>query len=262
MKFSMMTYSMMRQKTYTPADCIRVAVELGMDGIDWVTTYGEDPRELKKRCDDVGLPVVAHTFFLRKADLEDLTGAAAKHLDNAVALGAPLVMIPPMPLDKELDDKANRKIWVDILQKVAPLAKERNLAMSVENFPGKNSPVVTADDFYDLKSQVPELKLTFDNGNADSGEDQIESLRRCFKDVIHVHFKDWYRFDQPTEKPKEMRDGRFYVPALIGEGTVDSRATLRELEKLGYTGYINIEYEGDDKPADKALQQAMGYLRS
>ena len=262
MKFSMMTYSMMRQKTYTPADCIRVAVELGMDGIDWVTTYGEDPRELKKRCDDVGLPVVEHTFFLRKADLEDLTGAAAKHLDNAVALGAPLVMIPPMPLEKELDDKDNRKIWVDILRKVAPLAKERGLQLSVENFPGKNSPVVTADDFYDLKAQVPELKLTFDNGNADSGEDQIESLRRCFKDVIHVHFKDWYRFDQPTEKPKEMRDGRFYVPALIGEGTVDSRATLRELEKLGYTGYINIEYEGDDKPADKALQQAMGFLRS
>ena len=262
MKFSMMTYSMMRQKTYTPEDCVRVAVELGMDGIDWVSTYDRDPRDLKRLCEDANLPIVAHTFFLRKADLEDVKSAAARNLDNAVALGAPVVMIPPMPLDKELDDKGNRKIWAGILKQVAPLAKERNLAMSVENFPGKISPVVTADDFYELKAEVPELKLTFDNGNADSGEDQIESLRRCFKDVIHVHFKDWFRYDQPTEKPKEMRDGRFYVPALIGEGTVDSRATLRELEKLGYTGYINIEYEGDDKPADKAIQQALGYLRS
>ena len=101
MKFSMMTYSMMRQKTYTPADCVRVAVELGMDGIDWVSTYDRDPRELKKLCDDVNLPIVAHTFFLRKADLEDVESAAARNLDNAVALGAPLVMIPPMPLDKE-----------------------------------------------------------------------------------------------------------------------------------------------------------------
>ena len=262
MKFSMMTYTMMRQKTYTPADCIRVAVELGMDGIDWVSTYGEDPRELKKRCDDVGLPVVAHTFFIRKTDLDNVEGAAVKGLDDALALGAPLVMIPPAPFDSTLDDKGNRKIWADVLKKVAPLAKERGLALSVENFPGKISPVVTADDFYELKAEVPDLKLTFDNGNADSGEDQIESLRRCFKDVIHVHFKDWLRYDQPTEKPKEMRDGRFYVAALIGEGTVDSRATLRELEKLGYTGYINIEYEGDDKPADKAIQQALGYLRS
>ena len=261
MKFSMMTYSMMRQKTYSPEDCVRVAVELGMDGIDWVSTYDRDPRDLKRLCEDANLPIVAHTFFLRKADLEDVASAAARNLDNAVTLGAPVVMIPPMPLDKELDDKGNRKIWADILKKVAPLAKERNLALSVENFPGKISPVVTADDFYELKAEVPELKLTFDNGNADSGEDQIESLRRCFKDVVHVHFKDWFRYDQPTEKPKEMRDGRFYVPALIGEGTVDSRATLRELEKLNYQGYINIEYENNTYPADAAIKRALEYLR-
>ena len=40
MKYSMMTYTMMRQGTFTPADCVRVAAQLKMDGIDWVTTYG------------------------------------------------------------------------------------------------------------------------------------------------------------------------------------------------------------------------------
>ena len=97
MKFSMMTYTLMRQKTYTPADCIRVAVELGMDGIDWVSTYGEDPRELRKRCDDAGLPVVAHTFFLHRVPEAELLDKAAVNLDNAVALGAPVVMLPPPP---------------------------------------------------------------------------------------------------------------------------------------------------------------------
>lgn len=262
MKFSMMTYTLMRQKTYTPADCIRVAVELGMDGIDWVSTYGEDPRELKKRCDDVNLPVVAHTFFLHRVPAEELAATAEKNLDNAVILGAPLVMLPPAPFDKELDAAENRRRWAELLHQVAPLAKARGLVMTVENFPGMNSPVVTADDFYELKAAVPELKLTFDNGNAGSGEDQIASLRRCFKDIVHVHFKDWQRSTVPVEKWMAMRDGTFCTPALIGEGVVDSRATLRELEKLGYTGYINIEYEGNDKPADKAVQQALGYLRS
>ena len=79
---------------------------------------------------------------------------------------------------------------------------------------------------------------------------------------MHVHFKDWLRSNTPVENWMEMRDGSFCTPALIGEGVVDSRATLRELETLGYTGYINIEYEGNDKPADKAVQQALGYLRS
>ena len=261
MKFSMMTYTLMRQKIFTPADCIRIAVELGMDGIDWVTTYGEDPRELKKRCDDVGLPIVAHTFFLRKADLDDVVGAAARNLDNAVALGAPLVMIPPMPLDSELDADGNRRVWADILKKVAPLAEERNLALSVENFPGKASPVVTSEDFFALKAEIPELKLTFDNGNAFPGEDQIASLRRCFGEIVHVHFKDWERRDDAREGWREMSDGKFYRAALIGEGVVDSRAALRELEDLGYTGYINIEYESCACRGDAAIKRVLEYLR-
>ena len=48
MKFSMMTYTLMRQGCFTPEDCVRVAAELGMEGIDWITTYGRDPKELKK----------------------------------------------------------------------------------------------------------------------------------------------------------------------------------------------------------------------
>ena len=95
MKFSMMTYTMMRQKCYTPEDCVRVAKELGMDGIDWVTTYDRDARELRKLSDDAGLPVVAHTFFLRQDDMPQLESSAARHLDDAVTLGAPVVMIPP-----------------------------------------------------------------------------------------------------------------------------------------------------------------------
>ena len=37
MKYSMMTYTLMRQGGFTPADCVRVAAELKMEGIDWVT---------------------------------------------------------------------------------------------------------------------------------------------------------------------------------------------------------------------------------
>ena len=59
----MMTYTMMRQPGYTPADCVRVAAELKMDGIDWVTTYGEDPELLKKMSDDAGLVVAAVPEF-------------------------------------------------------------------------------------------------------------------------------------------------------------------------------------------------------
>ena len=261
MKFSMMSYTLMRQKIFTPADCVRVAVELGMDGIDWVTTYGEDPRELRKRCDDAGLPVVAHTFFLHRVEPDQLRDTIIRNMDNAVILGAPIVMLPPSPFPGESDPLANRRRWLEILRIAAPIARERGLVMTVENFPGKASPVVTSEDFYTLQSEIPELKLTFDNGNAFPGEDVEQSLRRCFRDIVHVHFKDWVRRDDFAEGWKEMSDGKFYLAALIGEGVVDSRATLRVLEELHYTGYINIEYENCAYRGDAAIKRVLEYLR-
>ncbi len=261
MKFSMMTYTMMRQPGYTPADCVRVAAELKMDGIDWVTTYGEDPELLKKMSDDAGLVVAAHTFFVPGNNLAEKISNAEKSLDDACVLGAPLVMIPPCPFADVPEPEENRKRWLEILVEVAPLAEKRNLILTVENFPGAASCFVTADDFYEAKKIIPSLKLTFDNGNAASGEDQIESLKRCFKDVVHVHFKDWDISSEAKEGWRQMRDGRYYTPALIGEGDIDSKATLTALEELGYQGFINIEYENNKYPADEGIRRVLEYLR-
>ena len=262
MKFSMMTYTMMRQGTFTPADCVRVAAELKMDGIDWVTTYGEDPKLLKKMSDDAGLPVAAFTFFLRGNTAAEKIGTAERSLDDACVLGAPVVMIPPSPFAGVTDPAENRNRWIEVLREVAPLAEKRNLILTVENFPGAASGFVTADDFYAAKKEIPSLKLTFDNGNAASGEDQIFSLKRCFKDIVHVHFKDWDISSSPVEGWRQMRDGRYYFPALIGEGDIDNAATLRTLEELGYDGFINIEYENNKYPADEAIRRALDYLRA
>lgn len=261
MKFSMMTYTLMRQGCFTPEDCVRVAAELKMEGIDWVSTYDRDPKELKKMSDDAGLTVAAHTFFIRASEPDEIKKEAECSLDAACILGAPVVMIPTSAAKGISDPAENRRIWIEKLSMIAPLAEARNLILTVENFPGANSAFVTADDFYEAKKAIPSLKLTFDNGNASTGEDQIESLKRSFKDVVHVHFKDWEIIDHAEEGWRMMRDGRYYRAALIGEGKVDSRATLALLEELGYTGYINIEYEGNRYPGDEAVKKALEYLR-
>ena len=257
-----MTYTLMRQGCFTPEDCVRVAAELKMEGIDWVTTYGRDPRELKKMSEDAGLTVAAHTFFLRDAPGEEILDAAKRSLDDALLLGAPLVMIPTCPFAGANSPEENRKRWCEILQMTAPLAEERKLILTVENFPGANSPFVTAEDFYEAKRLIPSLKLTFDNGNAASGEDEIESLKKCFRDVVHVHFKDWEIREKEEEGFHLMRNGKYFRAALIGEGAIDSRAALRTLEELGYTGFINIEYENNLYPGDEAVKKVLAYLKN
>jgi len=113
-----------------------------------------------------------------------------------------------------------------------------------------------------VQRAVPSLKLTFDNGNASTGEDQLASLRACADDIVHVHFKDWERSETPVDGMRQMLDGAYYRPALIGEGVVDSRATVRELERIGYKGFINIEYEGNKYPGDEAVRRVLDFLRN
>ncbi len=263
MKYSMMTYTLMRQKgCFTPADCVRVARELGMEGIDWISTYGEDPALLRKMSEDAGLTVAAHTFFVRPKEGETVGSAIERSLDNACILGAPVVMIPPAPLKDVESREENRKRWCERLALAASLAQARNLILTVENFPGLLSPIVTAADFHEVQQAVPSLKLTFDNGNASTGEDQLASLRACAKDIVHVHFKDWERSETPVDGMRQMLDGAYYRPALIGEGVVDSRATVRELEKINYKGFVNIEYEGNKYPGDEAVRRVLDFLRT
>lgn len=257
----MMTYTMARQG-FKVRDFIKTAVELEMDGIDWVSTYDENPVELKKMSDDAGLAVAAHTFFLHEVtNCEgDFMDSAKRSLEDAVIIGAPVVMIPTPGIPGIENRDENRRIWIEALAQVAPLAEKAGVILTVENFPGLYSPFVTADDFFIAQREIPSLHLTFDNGNASTGEDQLESLRRCNKYIVHTHFKDWDFSPEPKEGYRQMMNG-YYSAALIGEGVVDSHATMKELERIGYQGYINIEYENNKYPADIAIKKVLDYLK-
>ena len=262
MKLCMMTYTMARQG-FGVEDFIKTAIDCKMDGIDWVTTYGRDPKELKNMSHDAGLEIACHTFMADKflagenAWLDDIK----QSIEDAVVLGAPIVMIPTCS-KPDMDRDAFRDMWIEGLKQIAPLTDDAGLILTVENFPGKLSGFVTADDFFKTKAEVPQLKLTYDDGNASTGEEPIESFKRCADDVVHAHFKDWNISDTPKEGYYQMLNGKYFKSALISQGDVDSAGVWKAMKEYGYKGFINIEYEGNDIKADKATQIAVDYLRS
>lgn len=260
MKFCMMSYTMGQQKRYSVKDIVNTAVRLGMPGIDWVGTHGEKAETLKTLSEDAGLTVAAHTFSpgIINDGTEKYLDNAKRSIADAVTLGAPLVMIPTPQLPGVESRRRNRDLWCGALEKIAPLVRDANLILTVENFQGAYSPFLTAADFYEAKARIPDLKLTFDNGNCWIAEDPVESLKICFADVEHVHLKDWEEF--PTGG-LIGRDGKHYRASLIGEGSVDSLATMRELKRQGYAGYLNIEYVTNRYPADEAIATALKRLR-
>jgi len=266
MNYSMMSYTFSRQPRYFDIkEMLTVAQDLKMSGVDWVTLHDRSAKELRRMSQDYGLPVVCHTFFT-DMDFPSAAGrqkgvdAARRGIEAAVELGAPVLMIPTIPKPGEPREQARRN-WIAGLQEVVAFGNQANVAVTVENFPGVWSPFVTSDDVLEAVRDVPGLKLTFDNGNASGGEHPGDSFTRCARYVVHAHFKDWCEVPTGAENGMQMLNGRYYKPALIGEGSVDVHSCLIAMGKAGYQGHINIEYEGDLYPPAEAVRRAVSYLR-
>ena len=212
---------------------------------------------------DAGLKIACYTFFAEKllAGAKNWLDEVKQSIDDAVTLGAPVIMIPT-GVNENISRDNFRRFWIDAFRQIAPLTDRAGITLTIENYPGKNSAFVTAADFLEAKAGVPQLKLTYDDGNAAGGEDPVISVDLCKNDIVHVHFKDWYIQDYPDEGFREMLNGKYFKPALIGQGDIPTLACLKALDNIGYDGYINIEYEGDAVSADKAVELAVDFLKS
>ncbi len=266
MNLSMMTYSVTRSPEFDLVKMLELTRELDMKGIDvcFADRLGKPVKELREIFDDYGIPVVCNTFG-NNINSETMTQQdwfenLKKGLEEAAVLGAPAVMTPT-PGVPGLPRNENRKRWIGVLGKGAGLAEEYKISLSIENFPGDSSPFVTAADLLEAVKDVPGLKITYDNGNAATGEDPAESFRMCAEHVVHAHFKDWDIAYEPAEGYRKMLDGKYYSPALIGEGAVDHASCIRAMDECGYEGCVNIEYEGDKYGPYAGIKKAAEYLR-
>jgi sugar phosphate isomerase/epimerase len=255
-----------QEEFFNLEDMLALTRDLGLDGIDFVTLHDRDPRELRKMTDELGIPVVCHTFFsdLSLTDAkarQDALDVVKRGIEAAAILGAPVVMIPTSG-KPDVDRNKLRELWIDGLTLAAPIAQDAGIILTVENFPGADSPFVTSDDVLQAVREVPGLKITYDNGNASGGEDPAISFEQCAEHVVHAHFKDWTIHDKQVACSRRMLNGKYFKSALIGEGDVNQKACLEVMKKCGYSGCINIEYEGNDYRPDEAVRRAVKYLRS
>lgn len=262
----MMSYTVSRQPEHFDLKrMFALTQELGLAGIDMVTLHDTPAGELRKMADDHGVPVVCHTFNvdLNMPDSAGRSGAideCKRGIEAAVTLGAPIIMLPT-PRKKGVDHRTSHRNWIAGLCEVAPLAEDAGLTLTVEHFTGVESPFVLAAELLEAVEKVPGMKITYDNGNAATGEDPVASFNACAEHVVHAHFKDWYISDTESDGSRQMRNGRFYTPALIGEGNMDHAACLTAMKAAGYDGCINIEYEGNEYDPYTGISKAIRYLR-
>jgi len=262
-KLAMMSYTMARGRWGTSPDIRQLCEftrELGLDAIDFVTTYGCDPRLVRAIANNNGLTVVCYTFFAHSGatDAAALAGeqeALKTGLETALVMGAKIIMLP-IVAKKGLPDEESRSYCADFLASAVELATKTGVTVSFEN----RTPVVVSKHVKQILAQIPGVKVTFDNGNVlQGGEDPVQAIKAYGRDIVHAHFKDWMKVDMGSAPPRA--GGAAYTPAVIGAGIVDQKGCIAALRQTGYSGYINIEYDGRDLEPDVAVRRGVECLR-
>ena len=232
-----------------PEIAVRTAKEIGFTAIDWVTLCGKTPEYLRRITLEAGLEIGTYTFVLKDFPNGNWHDMAKREIDNAAALGASAVMLPTSEIAGITDRTQARRDWIEALSGIVPLADRSNLIFTIENYAGICSPCITFDDFMEFRKAVPSLCLTFDCGNAFTGEDPAVSLQKSIPYLRNVHIKDWTISGSPQSAGNcKMPDGQYYDMALPMSGIVPIREIMAGLARSGYRNNIVLEYLYADYP--------------
>ena len=270
MKVAMMSYTLGRgraasERLNLPWVCAFTR-ELGLDGVDWVTTHGHDPVEVRRVMDDHGLRTVCYTFF---ADLNCATAearapgveVARRELETALVLGTDKIMLPIGGKPGSTREQSLAHTLAGVAQ-VIELARPCGLTVTVEHHPQPGSPFITSADMNRGIAELPELRVTFDSGNpVTDGESAAAAYRGSADYVVHAHFKDW-KPSAPGERGGwQGLDGNWRVGEVVGEGQVDNLAATALMLEHGYDGYVDFEYEGVNMSPEAACRRGIPHMR-
>jgi len=270
MNISMMTYTMARglekgEKFNLQALC-EFTRELRLDSIDWVTTYGYNPQEVRRITDDYGLKNICFTFqcalnFPTPAERAPGRDQFKRGVETALILGADKIMLP-VKGKPELSRQQSFHNVVSGLQEVIEFAERMGVLVTVEHFPSPTSPFITSADVNRAIKEIPALRITYDNGNVTTGgETAAEGFRRSAEYIVHAHFKDFALCSEDAPGARPYLDGKYRRAVLVGDGEVDQIGALRAMKEWGYAGYINFEYEGTEYTPREATIKGVHRMR-
>lgn len=133
----------------------------------------------------------------------------------------------------------------DALPLVEKLCQEYDINLAVHNH-GRRHRYGRYDQLDELFGETsPRIGLCLDTAwLLQVEEDPVEALDRYGERLYGVHLKDFV-FDEEG-KPTDV---------IIGTGGLDLPAFMRKLDRMGFAGYMSLEYEGDaDNPLPKVKE--------
>jgi len=227
--------------------------ELGYDGMELVSPWKRDIREVNRASEETGMPVHALVDMkhweirlsspdpkVREQGVEFLK----QSLRDARTFGGSAVLLVPGKVtgkDETHDDVWKRSI-VEI-RKVIPLASKLGVRVCIENvWNGFCQTPEQARDFID-EIDSTWIGAWFDIGNCRKFGPSEQWIRTLGHRIVKLDCKDWSKKDGFKSK--------------IGDGDVNWPAVRQALGEIGYTGWCTAEVEGGPREVLADVAQRM-----
>jgi sugar phosphate isomerase/epimerase len=166
---------------------------------------------------------------------EDTDESVRANFAYARDCGMPLIVIAPKP---------------EVLPRIERFVKEYDIKVAIHNhgpedeyFPGPRD-VLAA-----VKGMDPRVGCCVDVGHtARTGVDVVEALAMAGDRVLDMHMKD---LADMAERDSQV---------AVGEGNMPVVDIFKQLQKMNYDGFVNLEYESNADDPLPGMKQSFAYM--
>ena len=236
LKLGVASYSL---RNFSRQQAIEMTKALGTQYINLKSVhlpYEASPAEIaaaRREIEAAGLKIVGGGMITFDTDTDE---GVRKYFDYAKAAGMPVIVGTSKPA---------------VLPRIEKFAKQYDIKVAFhnhgpedENFP---SPY---DVLKAVKGMDSRMGLCMDIGHTvRTGTDPVRAAADAGPRLLDMHAKDLRDL-----KVKESQ-------CIVGEGKIPIAALFRQLEATRYPGYVNLEYEIDEKDPMPGMKQSFAYMR-
>ena len=156
--------------------------------------------------------------------------------DYAKAVGIPLLVIAPTAKN---------------MPRIERFVKEYDIQVAIHNhgpedphFPGPR------DALEVIRDMDPRVGVCIDIGHtARTGVDVVEACAEAGDRLLDIHMKDLRDVNDRSSQ------------CIVGEGAIPVADIFRQLVRMDYRGYVNLEYEIDGNDPLPGMKQSFAYMR-
>ena len=232
-----------------PRETMAMLVEMGYKYLEFRGTYGENPAELKKYMDEIGLKPLAGGSTLGNLIKGD---NLQKTIDDYLQMGKSY-LVCYTPTRKLMNEPTwdEAKFNVDELNRIGEICKNNGLRLAFHNHE-KEFQKIDGREVYDylLEHTDPELvKLEVDLFWAHNCTDIRKYFTKYPGRFELVHVKDGFK-----------KDGEKSF-SYVGQGELDFQDLLSYRDIAGFKHLI-VEHDGTEKNEKECAQSSIDYLNS